>query len=178
MDVSDFLSTKAFRVLSPNFAFNFTFIAVLEFSGSEGIVAGWGRTAEKQQTSQLLQTVSVPVWSREECKSAGYGSKRITENMICSGYAEGGKDACQVSIALQFCINSSITYKNYFPRVIPVAVWASMDPQEIFKSLASFHGVVDVDERTYPVSIPMLSITCHGSVNVWEMNACVYQSRC
>lgn len=76
-----------------------TLKAVREFSGSEGIVAGWGRTAEKKQTSQLLQTVTVPVWSREECASAGYGSKRITENMICSGYAEGGKDACQVGVS-------------------------------------------------------------------------------
>ncbi|XP_063701821.1 trypsin 3A1-like [Culicoides brevitarsis] len=69
--------------------------SVREFSGSEGIVAGWGRLAEKQQTSMSLQTVTVPVWSREECATAGYGSKRITENMICSGYVEGGKDACQ-----------------------------------------------------------------------------------
>lgn len=93
MDVSEVLTGLLF-----GFETNSMLLAVREFSGSEGIVSGWGRIAEKKQTSQLLQTVTVPVWSREQCASAGYGSKRITENMICSGYAEGGKDACQVSI--------------------------------------------------------------------------------
>lgn len=68
-----------------------------EFAGSLTVISGWGRTGEKQNPSQVLRTVVVPVWSQEQCHETPYGASRITENMICSGYTEGGKDACQVS---------------------------------------------------------------------------------
>lgn len=67
-----------------------------DFTGSLSIISGWGRIAEKMAPSPVLRTVVVPVWSREQCEETPYGPNRITDNMICSGYAEGGKDACQV----------------------------------------------------------------------------------
>lgn len=68
-----------------------------DFSGAMSVVAGWGRTAEKEATSPLLRMVTVPVWSQDQCLDSGYGRKRITDNMMCAGYHDGKKDACQVS---------------------------------------------------------------------------------
>ncbi|XP_044727947.1 transmembrane protease serine 9-like [Chrysoperla carnea] len=60
-----------------------------------GLVTGWGRVEESKPASNLLRKVSVPIWSRQQCLDAGYGRRRITENMICAGYHDGKKDACQ-----------------------------------------------------------------------------------
>ena len=38
--------------------------------------------------------VDVPIVGRATCK-LNYGSSSVTNNMICAGLAEGGKDACQ-----------------------------------------------------------------------------------
>jgi secreted trypsin-like serine protease len=55
-------------------------------------VTGWGTTSWRGSTSSILMEVSVPIVTNEECNAA-YGG--ITQNMICAGYQEGGKDACQ-----------------------------------------------------------------------------------
>lgn len=55
-------------------------------------VTGWGTTAEGGFASSTLMEVNVPVVSNDVCNSS-YGI--ISENMICAGYAEGGKDSCQ-----------------------------------------------------------------------------------
>ena len=58
-------------------------------------VSGWGRTDHPDYDyPDLLQTVDVPVISQEDCIEA-YGSSRITNSMICAGYATGGMDSCQ-----------------------------------------------------------------------------------
>lgn len=64
----------------------------LDFTDQLCVVAGWGRQSERLPTSQTLRSVVVPVWSQEECLMAGYGSTRITENMMCGGYPEGERD--------------------------------------------------------------------------------------
>jgi guanylate cyclase len=43
----------------------------------------------------VLRSVVVPIWTRDQCLEAGYGNKRISENMMCAGYHDGKKDACQ-----------------------------------------------------------------------------------
>lgn len=45
--------------------------------------------------SATLQAAVVPIVNTETCK-IGYGDS-VADSMICAGYAEGGKDACQVS---------------------------------------------------------------------------------
>uniref|UniRef100_A0A182LYV2 Vitamin K-dependent protein C n=1 Tax=Anopheles culicifacies TaxID=139723 RepID=A0A182LYV2_9DIPT len=69
--------------------------SVLDFTGSIGVVAGWGRVEEKRAPSKTLRSVEVPIWSQEQCLDAGYGSKKISANMMCAGYHDGQKDACQ-----------------------------------------------------------------------------------
>lgn len=59
------------------------------------MIAGWGRLGEQEQTSNTLRQVIVPIWSKEDCHASDYGEKRLTGNMMCAGYQDGGSDACQ-----------------------------------------------------------------------------------
>ncbi|XP_046739386.1 trypsin-1-like isoform X2 [Diprion similis] len=65
------------------------------FSGEKGIVTGWGATAESGPLAHKLQELMVPILSNIECRASKYPSRRITDNMLCAGYPEGGKDSCQ-----------------------------------------------------------------------------------
>ncbi|XP_032679242.1 trypsin-1-like [Odontomachus brunneus] len=69
--------------------------AARTFAGSKGIVTGWGAIVEAGPVSQTLQEVTVPIISNAECRATNYPTRRITDNMICAGYKEGGKDSCQ-----------------------------------------------------------------------------------
>lgn len=68
------------------------------FNGMDGLVTGWGATKSGGSTANILQEVTVPIMSNDDCKKTAYGEKRITANMMCAGIAEGGKDSCQVRI--------------------------------------------------------------------------------
>jgi len=58
------------------------------------ITAGWGYTSEgAYDVSSVLRKVTVPLVTPAVCGAAYPGS--ITPNMICAGFAEGGKDSCQ-----------------------------------------------------------------------------------
>lgn len=62
--------------------------------GAEAITAGWGTTREGSGAlPDKLRKVDVPLVSRAECLKSYPG--KITERMICAGYAAGGKDSCQ-----------------------------------------------------------------------------------
>ena len=50
--------------------------------------------------ASVLQCLNMPVLSKSQCEDA-YG-QRITDNMFCAGYLEGGKDSCQVHIFFFF----------------------------------------------------------------------------
>lgn len=70
---------------------------------TDAVVSGWGSTdAWKSETSKYfldqLRLVHVPVVSLENCKKAYINSTKITNRMICAGWKDGGKDACQVSL--------------------------------------------------------------------------------
>jgi secreted trypsin-like serine protease len=60
--------------------------------GKLATVSGWGATSEGGSSPTVLMKVSVPVVSNRSCNSV-YGD--ITDNMLCAGYREGGKDSCQ-----------------------------------------------------------------------------------
>ncbi|XP_068121030.1 mannan-binding lectin serine protease 2-like [Hyperolius riggenbachi] len=64
-----------------------------------GLVSGWGIT-ERQIPSRHLRYVQVDVIAHDKCiasynqKSTSAKQYTVTENMICAGDEEGGKDAC------------------------------------------------------------------------------------
>lgn len=60
--------------------------------GTDAVVTGWGTTAEGGSAATKLMEVSVPIVSNDQCNRA-YGI--VTDNMLCAGYQEGGKDSCQ-----------------------------------------------------------------------------------
>ncbi|KAA0196082.1 hypothetical protein HAZT_HAZT010158 [Hyalella azteca] len=63
-----------------------------EFEGN-AIVSGWGRMSEWGNLPSVLQKVTVPIVSDEDCKK-DYGELALVkDSMMCAG--EEGKDSCQ-----------------------------------------------------------------------------------
>lgn len=56
-------------------------------------VTGWGTTSSGGWTAEILQSVEVPIVERNAC-NVSY-PKRITNDMICAGFKDGGHDSCQ-----------------------------------------------------------------------------------
>lgn len=62
-------------------------------TGDPLTVMGWGnRSGSGEDFSSILHQVVVPLYDREACKAAYSG---LTEQMLCAGLTEGGKDSCQ-----------------------------------------------------------------------------------
>ncbi len=64
----------------------------LWMAGTVSTVTGWGALSEIGTSPDILQEVQVPIVAHEDCNTAYWGG--ITDNMLCAGYVEGGKDAC------------------------------------------------------------------------------------
>lgn len=62
-------------------------------AGAMADVAGWGALCEGCVGTNILNFVSVPVITNAQCNTM-YGGM-ITAGMLCAGFAEGGRDACQ-----------------------------------------------------------------------------------
>ncbi|EDV37201.1 uncharacterized protein Dana_GF13335 [Drosophila ananassae] len=65
-------------------------------SGAHAVVSGWGKRSEEDEAlPALLRAVEVEIVDRGTC-GAQYLTKdyTVTEEMICAGYLEGGKDTC------------------------------------------------------------------------------------
>ncbi|XP_031417408.1 serine protease 27-like [Clupea harengus] len=64
--------------------------------GTDSWVTGWGniREGESLPYPRALQEVEVPVVDNKECDEL-LTFTRITDNMLCAGLPEGGKDSCQ-----------------------------------------------------------------------------------
>ena len=61
---------------------------------------------------KVLNQVRLPIVDKNTCNSRSYYDGRITSAMICAGYAEGGRDACQVRSHLR--TSMSDVKRNYF----------------------------------------------------------------
>ncbi|XP_038627385.1 coagulation factor XII [Tachyglossus aculeatus] len=59
-------------------------------------IAGWGHQYEgAEQYSNFLQEAQLPLIPQERCSSLEVHGAKITPDMLCAGYLEGGTDACQ-----------------------------------------------------------------------------------
>ncbi|KAI9559691.1 hypothetical protein GHT06_013696 [Daphnia sinensis] len=66
-------------------------------TGVMATVAGWGHDKSGGRHATKLRKVGVPILANEKCKQwlvEGRKDLAITENSMCAGYEEGGKDSC------------------------------------------------------------------------------------
>ena len=73
------------------------------------VTAGWGYTEENGQIPNVLRKVTVPLVPAEVCSAAYPGS--ITDQMLCAGLDEGGKDSCQGDSGGPLLIGSGASMK-------------------------------------------------------------------
>jgi secreted trypsin-like serine protease len=71
-----------------------------DLSGFVATVTGWGnRSSTGIDYPDALHQVEVPIISNQTCEnwfdSALWPDDWVTPNMLCAGFAEGGRDACQ-----------------------------------------------------------------------------------
>ncbi|XP_048848343.1 serine protease 27-like [Brienomyrus brachyistius] len=68
------------------------------YSGTETWVTGWGDISSEVSLPSpgILQEVQIPIVGNKICSCLyGAGNINITNNMICAGLLQGGKDSCQ-----------------------------------------------------------------------------------
>ena len=66
--------------------------------GTQAFVSGFGYTRYRGSLPSTLHIVNVPLLSTNRCQEMYNKAqifRRITENVVCAGYAEGGKDSCE-----------------------------------------------------------------------------------
>jgi trypsin len=59
------------------------------------VTSGWGLTHNSNETRSRLRKVEVPIFNQRSCEIAYSAINPVTERMICAGFEEGGRDACQ-----------------------------------------------------------------------------------
>ena len=64
-------------------------------NGKKLTVSGWGTLSYKGSRPKVLHSVEVPGMSNSICNQPDFYNNRITDVMLCAGYAEGKIDSCQ-----------------------------------------------------------------------------------
>ncbi len=67
----------------------------LATNGKLATVTGWGSTYSGGGGVSNLRQVQVPLLSPATCAALSAYVGKITNNMLCAGYEQGGKDSCQ-----------------------------------------------------------------------------------
>ena len=63
--------------------------------GTLAVVAGWGVTVEGIEVGNALRHVTVQIQHNKVCNGLASYSGAVTDQMLCAGFAEGGRDSCQ-----------------------------------------------------------------------------------
>lgn len=140
------------------------------FAGMDGTVAGWGKLSNGT-LSQTLQQVKVPIMTNQQCKKSAYRATRITDNMMCAGYSEGGRDACQVRIIAISAWSYVLTAFIFFRVTVEDHFWLEMP---LFGRLSeSYRGVRVVPNPTTQECTHEWIDICNGSKHTPKMAASV-----
>ncbi|XP_066529404.1 trypsin [Hoplias malabaricus] len=101
-------------------------------------VSGWGFTTPNGGVPTTLRTVTLPIVSNSRCNSTDSLNASITDNMICAGYAAGGKDACNGDSGSPLVCEG---------RVYGIVSWGKGcgDPQYpgVYTAVANFRSWID-----------------------------------
>ncbi|XP_042533006.1 anionic trypsin-2-like isoform X1 [Dipodomys spectabilis] len=63
-------------------------------AGTQCLISGWGNTLSfGVNNPDELQCLDAPLLSQSVCEATYPG--KVTKNMVCAGFIEGGKDSCQ-----------------------------------------------------------------------------------
>ncbi|XP_067002303.2 chymotrypsin-like protease CTRL-1 [Anabrus simplex] len=76
------------------------------YAGQDATVIGWGSLYESGQQPGVLQEVTIPIWTNQECR-AKYGNAApggIVEHFLCAGQA--GRDSCSGDSGGPLMVNS------------------------------------------------------------------------
>jgi len=65
---------------------------VNDLIGEQAVVSGWGRDSHLGDANNHLHEVTIEVYGKSNCGNVAY---QMTEDMMCAGLMEGGKDSCQ-----------------------------------------------------------------------------------
>ncbi len=103
-------------------------------------VAGWGTLSSGGSQPDTLQSVDVPHVTNDVCSAALNGG--ITDDMLCAGLAEGGKDSCQGDSGgpLVFDVNGTI----YQTGVVSWGIGCA-DPEQygVYARVSHFESWID-----------------------------------
>lgn len=119
------------------------------------------------QLPTRLQCLDVPIIDDQVCKNAYPGM--ISPRMVCAGYMDGGRDACNVSFTVNVYVwkNESLCTCSHslplFVRVTPAALWCVLE-----RSKAWCHGVRDVPSLTILESTSRCASTSTGLKTPWQ----------
>lgn len=82
--------------MTPKSHFHCQYLAS-HYAGTKAIVAGWGATDENGESTCVLRDVKVPIMTNLDCiQGTSFAAGMISENMMCAGSVNGGRDSCQV----------------------------------------------------------------------------------
>lgn len=87
--ITDTIHTTPIKLVPPGDANRLMPVGVL------ATVSGWGLTKVGSGISDVLQHVGVQVTSNEVCNNPASYAGKITDRMLCAGFATGGQDSCQ-----------------------------------------------------------------------------------
>lgn len=139
-------------------------------AGQDCWATGWGTLEEGGDIANTLQEVDVPIVSNDDCRSS-YST--LTDNMICAGLTDGGKDSCQgdsggplVSKNGSVWVQAGVVsfgigcarpgFPGVYARVSEYQSWINSHITENQPGYVNFQGTSSGAARFVSLSLPLL----------------------